>query len=243
MLQSTGTGSRVRRAAEVRGVHQHGGARGQPHRRLPWLPFAGHAAGLAHALGDLAALFLAARDEGEMRGAGPGDLDRHRATCATRAQHDHTLALQRRDLGDRLHHALAVVVVADQAAALDRDVVRGADRAHVVVDLVEQRDDGDLPWHGDAHAAIAERAQRLHRQREVRLVGEVVLPELSGQAMMREDRVEHAVDGVLGDGVAKHAGHLLLWGNGGGGRFRHGEGVSGSGWWHCAFNPRSYMVA
>jgi hypothetical protein len=161
--------------------------------------------------------------------ARPCDLDRHRATGATGAEHDHALALERRDLRDRLDDALAVVVVSGQSAILDRDVVRRANRAHVIIDLVEQGNDRDLPRDRDGHAAVAERPERLDCEREIGLVRDVVLPELPVEPVMRVDRVEHSVDRVLRDGMAEHAGHLLLRGDHGSLRMRHAIDVPARG--------------
>ena len=168
---------------------------------------------MAHALGHLAALFLAPGHQRQVRGACPRNLHGHGAPRAAGPQHHHALTLQRSHLGDGLHHALAVVVVADQPSITHGDVVGGADRAHVIVKLVEERHHRHLPRHRDAHAAVAERPQRGDRECEVALVGDVVLPELPVQAMVRVHRIKHPVDRVLRNRVAEHAGHLLLWGD------------------------------
>jgi hypothetical protein len=145
------------------------------------------------------------RRTGELHGCHP-----HGTPDAARPEHHHPLPPKARDLLDRLDHALAVVVVAAKATVLDRDEVRGADRPHILVDLIKQRDHRDFPRHGDAEAPVPERPQPRDGQREVGFVRHVALPELPVQAVVGVDRVEHAVDGILGDRMAEHPGHLLL---------------------------------
>jgi len=96
-------------------------------------------------------------------------------------------------------------------------VVGGADRLHIAIHPIEQRNHRHLPGHRDRHALVSQRPQRLDRQGQVLGVGDVVLPELPGQALVGIHRIEHPIDRVLGHGMAEHAGHLFLGRDHGGG--------------------------
>jgi hypothetical protein len=83
-----------------------------------------------HGGGHLAALLLAAGDQGEVGCAGPGEFHRQRPAGDAGPQH-HPLTLEGRQLLDCLHDPFAIIIVVpDQATVLDREVVGGADRLH-----------------------------------------------------------------------------------------------------------------
>jgi hypothetical protein len=85
-----------------------------------------------------------------------------------------------------------------------------ADGTHVVVYPIQQGDHGHLVRNGDGHALIAQGAERLHGEGQVGLIGDVVLPELPGEAVVGVHRIEHPIDGVFRHRMAHHPGHLLL---------------------------------
>ena len=152
-----------------------------------------------------------------MRSAGPGQFHCHRPPGAAGAQHDDALALNRGNLADRLHHALAVVVVAGQPAIADRHVIGRADRRDIRVHLVQEGDRRHLVRHRDAGPGKTQGANAADRGAHLGLVPDIAFPELPVQAMMREDRIEHAVNRILGDRMPDHTGHLFLGRQGKGG--------------------------
>ncbi len=77
-----------------------------------------------HQLGHHAPLGVPAGDQGDVGGSSPGDLHRHRPPGAAGTEHHNPLPPQGRDLLDRFDAPLAVVM-ADQAARLEGDVVGG----------------------------------------------------------------------------------------------------------------------